>query len=95
MTAELVHGVQALEVTFRLDPWPREDGKQWVTIRSDSNAPMAIGYLEAAGEAVAVHGTGEGWPRLGVYADPVRAMGVLMAAAGEQIANVEDDDDDD
>lgn len=95
MTAETVHGVRALEVTFRLDPLPGADGKQRVTIACAGNQPYAIGHLAAAGEAVAAYGSGEGEPRVGVYADVVRALGGLMEVAGRQIANEPGDDDDD
>jgi hypothetical protein len=92
VTTEVMRG---LEITFKLEPLPGFDGRQWVTCELRGGEPLHIGYITAKGDAVAAHGTGEGWPEIDVCADPTRALGAVIAAWGRQIAEDPGGDDDD
>lgn len=78
--------MQAVEITFKIEPVAGLDGKQWVTVQLRDGEPMHIGYIQAKGDAVAAHGTGDGWPEIDVCADDTRALCAVIGAWGRQVA---------
>lgn len=85
---------KTLEITFRAELLAGLDGKRWLTVELKGNEPMAIGYIQPLGDAVAAHGTGEGWPRIDVCADDTRAVCAVIGAWGRQVAEDAGGDDD-
>lgn len=86
--------MQTLEISFAVERVTGQDGRQWVTVQLQGGMPLHIGYITAKGDAVAAHGTGDGWPEIDVRADPTRALGAVIGAWGRQIAEDPGDDDD-
>lgn len=87
--------MNALEITFKVEPLAGLDGKQWITVELKDNEPMAIGYITARGDGVAAHGSGEGWPLIEICADDTRALCAVIGAWGRQVADDTGEDDDD
>jgi hypothetical protein len=87
--------LEAVEITFKVAPQAELDGRRWVTCELKDGEPMYVGFLAPKGEAVAAHGTGDGWPQIDVCADDTRALCAVIGAFGRQIANDPGGDDDD
>lgn len=77
----------AVEVVFKLEGAPDDEGRQWVTCETLGAAPVTVGYVAPRGDAVAAHGTGADWPLVDMCADPVRALGAVIEAWGAKIRN--------
>lgn len=83
-----------LELTFALEAQGL-DGRSWVTCALKGGDRMTVGYISPAGDAVAAHGSGEGHPRIELCADPVGALGAVLAAWGRELATLDPGDGDD
>ncbi|MEV6401183.1 hypothetical protein AB0M39_41490 [Streptomyces sp. NPDC051907] len=84
-----------LEIRFQvLEPDP-ETGRHWITAQAASGEPMEIGFIVPFGDAMAAHGSAEGWPRIDVRADATRALCAVIAAWGQQVAESPDGGDED
>ncbi len=77
-------GGDGLEVVFRT---VAGGDRLWVTAQTNHHTPLTIGYLKPQGEAVAVHGSGEGWPHVGAWPNAARALGALVAHWWRQTAD--------
>jgi hypothetical protein len=86
--------MSAVEITFKVEPLAGLDGKQWITCELKGGDPVYIGYITPLGDAVAAHGTGDGWPQIDVCADDTRAVCAVIGAWGRQMATDPGDDDD-
>lgn len=80
-----------LEITFKVLESDPQTGRRYITAQTGGGQPMTIGYTAPVGDAVAVHGSAQGWPRIGLYADETRAVSKVIGAWGDQIACMGDD----
>jgi hypothetical protein len=78
-----------VQIVFEVHP-AEADGRQWVTVRLGGGEPLTVGYTVPRGDGVAVHGSAEGWPRIDICADNVRALAAVVGAWGQQAAHSAD-----